>query len=66
MEIDWSFDSVPYALIHTRVEIRATATTVDAAGVWFHVRSYVSGRRTTIPDHMPTHTAHLTWGAPLA
>jgi len=59
MEIDWSFDSVPYALIHTRVEIRAT-------GVWFHVRSYVSGRRTTIPDHMPTHTAHLTWGAPLA
>jgi hypothetical protein len=53
-------------LIHTAVEICLTATTVDillrGARVWLHVRSYVPGRHTTIPNHMPNaHRAHLEW-----
>jgi transposase len=53
-------------LIHATVEICLTATTVDillrGARVWLYVRSYVPGRHTTIPDHMPkAHRAHLEW-----
>jgi transposase len=53
-------------LIHTAVEVRVTATTVDVLlrgeRVWLHVRSYQPGRHTTIPDHMPkAHRAHLEW-----
>jgi transposase len=53
-------------LIHAAVEICLTTTTVDVllrgARVWLHVRSYVPGRHTTIPDHMPkAHRAHLEW-----
>ena len=43
-----------------------TATTVDVllrgVRVWLHVRSYLPGRHTTIPEHMPkAHRAHLEW-----
>lgn len=53
-------------MIHAAVEICLTATTVDillrGVRVWLHVRSYVPGRHTTIPDHMPkAHRAHLEW-----
>ena len=53
-------------MIHTAVEIRLTATTVDVllrgARVWLHVRSFDAGRHTTLPDHMPkAHRAHLEW-----
>ena len=66
VEVDRHYYSVPHALIHTAVEICLTATTVDVllrgARVWLHVRSYVPGRHTTIPDHMPkAHRAHLEW-----
>jgi hypothetical protein len=30
--------------------------------IWLHVRSYLPGRHTTIPEHMPkAHRAHLEW-----
>ncbi len=66
VEVDRHYYSVPHALIHTTVEIRLTATTVDVLRhgerVWLHVRSYQPGRHTTIPEHMPkAHRAHLEW-----
>ena len=66
VEVDRHYYSVPHALIHTAVEIRLTATTVDVlqrgVRVWLHVRSDQAGRHTTIPDHMPkAHRAHLEW-----
>jgi transposase len=66
VEVDRHYYSVPHTLIHATVEICLTATTVDVllrgARVWLHVRSYVPGRHTTVPDHMPkAHRAHLEW-----
>ena len=66
VEVDRHYYSVPHALVHTAVEVRVTATTVDVllrgVRVWLHVRSYQPGRHTTIPDHMPkAHRAHLEW-----
>ena len=66
VEVDRHYYSVPHALIHTAVEVRVTATTVDVllrgVRVWLHVRSYQPGRHTTIPEHMPkAHRAHLEW-----
>jgi transposase len=66
VDVDRHYYSVPHALIHTAVEIRLTATTVDVlqrgSRVWLHVRSFDTGRHTTIPDHMPkAHRAHLEW-----
>ena len=66
VEVDRHYYSVPHALIHTAVEIRLTATTVDVlqrgVRVWLHVRSFLAGRHTTIPDHMPkAHRAHAEW-----
>jgi hypothetical protein len=53
-------------LIHTAVEVRVTATTVDVllrgVRLWLHVRSDQPGRHTTMPDHMPkAYRAHLEW-----
>ena len=66
VEVDRHYYSVPHALVHTTVEIRLTATTVDVlqrgVRVWLHVRSFVAGRHTTIPAHMPhAHRAHAEW-----
>ena len=66
VEVDRHYYSVPHALIHTDVEICVTATTVDVllrgVRVWLHVRSFLAGRHTTIPDHMPkAHRAHAEW-----
>jgi transposase len=66
VEVDHHYYSVPHALIQTTVDIRLTATTVDVlqrgVRVWLHVRSFVAGRHTTIPDHMPkAHRAHAEW-----
>ena len=66
VEVDHHFYSVPHALLQTDVEICLTATTVDVllrgVRVWLHVRSFVAGRHTTIPEHMPkAHRAHGEW-----
>ena len=58
--------SVPHALVGQRVEIRATARTVEVlhAGkrVAAHARSYVRHGYTTEPAHLPAaHRAHLEW-----
>jgi transposase len=66
VEYDHHFYSAPHHLARERVEVRATATTVEILRhnerVYAHVRSFVRGGFTTIPEHMPkSHREHLEW-----
>lgn len=66
VELDGHYYSVPHALIHEQVELRATATTVEAflrgRRVASHARSRERGRHTTIDEHMPrAHREHRDW-----
>jgi transposase len=63
---DEHFYSVPYALVHEEVWVRATATSIEVmrAGtrVASHKRSGQRGRHTTVHEHMPSsHRAHAEW-----
>ncbi len=58
--------SVPHALVHARVELRYTATTVEVLHkgqrVAVHRRDPMPGTYTTLPAHMPkAHQKHLAW-----
>jgi transposase len=66
LEVERHYYSVPHALIHAVLDVRLSATTVEifqrGTRVWLHARSFVPGRHTTVPDHMPkAHRAHLEW-----
>ncbi|MCC7390193.1 MAG: IS21 family transposase [Phycisphaerales bacterium] len=66
VELDRHYYSVPYSLTGERVDIRASARTVEvyARGrrVASHPRSGAIGRHTTTPAHMPeSHRRHLEW-----
>ena len=66
VELDGHYYSVPHRLVRTEVELRVTATTVEAfAGgqrVAAHAYSCLKGKHTTLPEHMPaSHRAHLEW-----
>ena len=66
VEVDHNFYSVPYQLVHTRIEARFTQTTVEmfAKGrrVASHVRLTGRGRFSTQLAHMPrAHRAHAEW-----
>jgi transposase len=66
VEVDHNLYSVPYQLVHTRIEARFTQTTVEmfAKGrrVASHVRLTGRGRFSTQLDHMPrAHRAHAEW-----
>jgi transposase len=66
VEVDKHFYSVPHTLGHHLLDVRLSATTVDVLlnndRVWLHRRSYLPGRHTTVPEHMPkSHQAHLEW-----
>ena len=66
VEFDKHYYSVPHSLAHEQVEVRATALTVEILHkrrrVASHVRSYIPGRPTTEPDHMPrAHREHAAW-----
>jgi transposase len=66
VEVDHNFYSVPYQLVHERVEARYTASTVE---VFFrgrrliaHARVTGRGRFVTKVEHMPrAHRAHAEW-----
>jgi transposase len=66
VEVDHHFYSVPYQLVHERVEARYTASTVE---VFFrgrrltaHARATGRGRFITKVEHMPrAHRAHAEW-----
>jgi transposase len=66
VEVDRHYYSVPHTLLHERLDVRLTATTVEICRrnerVWVHRRSFVAGQHTTVPEHMPkAHQAHLEW-----
>lgn len=58
--------SVPYSLVHQKLEVRATKHTVEvykgARRVASHAREHGRRRYVTDPAHMPpSHRAHLEW-----
>src|SRR2546430_17240369 len=58
--------SVPYALVHEVVDVRASVSIVEifyrGQRVGAHRRSDARGRHTTDPAHMPkAHQRHLEW-----
>ena len=58
--------SVPYTLVHQKLELRATESTVEVykanRRVASHVREHGRRRYLTDPAHMPpSHRAHLEW-----
>lgn len=66
VEFDRHYYSAPYRLIQEKVDLRATAETVElfyqGARIASHVRSYVRGKYTTDPNHRPeSHRAHSEW-----
>ena len=66
IEVDHHYYSVPFQLLHERLDVRLTATTVEAfhkgERVAAHVRSYVKGGYTTLKEHMPSeHRAYAEW-----
>jgi transposase len=66
VEVDHHYYSVPYQLRGQVVDARITATTVEllfkGKRVASHPRSYLAGRHTTCPEHMPeAHKRYLEW-----
>jgi transposase len=66
LEIDHHYYSAPYPLVHERLDVRLSATTVEifqrGTRIWVHARSAVPGRHTTVAEHMPkAHRAHQEW-----
>jgi len=57
---------VPFQLLHEQLDVRLTATTVEAfqkgERVAAHPRSYVPYKPTTLPEHMPPeHRRYAEW-----
>jgi len=66
IEVDHHYYSVPYQLLHEKLDLRLTATIVEALHkgerVAAHVRSQVRGGYTTLPEHMPpSHRYYAEW-----
>ena len=66
IEVDGHYYSVPFALLRERVDVRLTATTVEAfrrgERVAAHARSHVRGTHSTVKEHMPPeHRRYAEW-----
>lgn len=66
IEVDRHFYSVPYRLIHEKLDVRLTVSTLEVfhAGerVAAHARSYVRGGHTILDEHRPPrHRKFLEW-----
>ena len=66
IDVDRHYYSVPFQLIHEKLDIRLTGTTVEAFNkgvrVAAHIRSQIKGGYTTLPDHMPpSHRFYAEW-----
>jgi len=66
IEVAHNYYSVPYQLVHQRVEARLTATTVEVflkgRRIASHCRLTGRGQVSTQPEHMPhAHRAHAEW-----
>jgi len=66
VEVERHYYSVPHALVGQKMLVRVTATAIECLfkgrRVAAHARSYLPGRHTTLPEHMPqSHRRHLEW-----
>jgi len=66
IEVHGFLYSVPHALIHAEVEVRAAARTVEVflrgQRVAAHARRYMGRKHATTPDHMPSsHRRYVEW-----
>ncbi len=66
IEVDNHYYSVPFPLLRERLDVRLTATTVEAfhkgERVAAHARSYMRGAYTTLKEHMPPeHRRYAEW-----
>lgn len=58
--------SVPFRLLHAKLDVRLTATTIEVFNkgerVAAHPRSYAAWKHTTLPEHMPPeHRKYAEW-----
>jgi len=66
IDYDGHYYSAPHALLHEKVDVRATSMTVEiymhGERITSHARSHVRGKHTTKTAHMPkAHQKHLEW-----
>jgi transposase len=66
IEVGHHYYSVPFRLLRERLDVRLTATTVEAfykgERVAAHARSYMRGQHTTVREHMPPeHRFYAEW-----
>jgi transposase len=66
VEVDHHYYSVPYQLLHEKLDIQLTATVVEAfhkgERVAAHARLYAKGGYTTLKEHMPpSHRYYAEW-----
>jgi len=66
VDVEGHYYSVPHVLVRERVEVGYSSTSVHCffkgKRVAVHVRSYIRGRHTTLPEHMPeSHRRHSEW-----
>ena len=66
IEVERHYYSVPFRLIREKLDVRLTATTVEAfvkgERVTAHIRSYIPYGHSTLKQHMPpAHQKHLEW-----
>jgi transposase len=66
IDVEGHYYSVPFRLLREKLDVRLTATTLEALHkgerVAAHTRSYVSGKHTTSPEHMPPeHRFYAEW-----
>jgi transposase len=63
VEVERHYYSVPCHLVKKQLDVCLTATTVECfhkhARVASHIRSFQTGRHTTVPEHMPA--SHRQW-----
>jgi len=66
IQVDDHYYSVPYQLLHVRLDVRQTISTIEAyhksKRIAAHVRSYFKGGYTTLNEHMPSsHRVYAEW-----
>jgi transposase len=66
IEVDHHYYSVPYQLVHEKLDVRFTDTSLEVffkgRRIASHLRSYRKGTHTTLREHMPkSHQKYLEW-----
>jgi transposase len=66
LEVDDHYYSAPFQLLHQKLDVRQTATTIEVFHkgnrIAAHARSYVKGAHTSLKEHMPSqHRAYAEW-----